>query len=695
MSTHDIDDKILADAAASGLADPDLMDEDDDGQADGLASAVEREEGEVDGPADDDRGPQAEQEAPTLEAYTGDQYYEYDENGQHYCVHGEPSPWNAQWWPKAKAAIFAADAGERVDLMLEQARAVGRAIAGIPNLSKKSKEDLISNAEWLFIPLADYLGIKEIGGRRINSAFTQPIKSALPYQRLEEIPAFLADAGIGIPARTTEPAKKSEDRDDEEEAGSLADPLNPDSEGIVTKLPPPPLDIFTDEIRLVIDKVSETKCIPKEMALSIIIALASACIGRSRGISPRKDWKEHGHLYLMLVAETGSGKSHAFKYIFKDLLKAEAARKAQYKQECRMYAEEMATFRKSKDANKKMPERPVNIQYLLEDSTMEAASERMEDNPKGLFWSLDEMSGFFSSLDKYNRSGNDGVRRLLSAFNAETWNTSRKSKDGMSEERYIAKGSMGIFGGIQPHLLNSLFSYNDVKQGLPQRFLYVRAIVDKPMAFDTPEIPDEVDEIIERVTKRLLSLDMDLDKYGDWQARYLPLEPAARKEFNRFAEILTSNAFGTEANGFAVKLVQITLRLALIIHYLEWASQPAERDCPTVIGYDTMVSTIRLMEWLSSHTEAARQHFPTAKGPRKAKAGAAGGDDRRENIRKFVAEHEEFCRGYHTASELIAAGLKFKGVRQLGMYLGDAKRKFDKKPGEIAEYRLFPLPSGF
>ena len=55
--SYDIDDKILADAAAGGLADPECLDEDDDGQAGGLAVVVEREEEREDGPADRDRGP--------------------------------------------------------------------------------------------------------------------------------------------------------------------------------------------------------------------------------------------------------------------------------------------------------------------------------------------------------------------------------------------------------------------------------------------------------------------------------------------------------------------------------------------------------------------------------------------------------------------------------------------------------------
>lgn len=459
-------------------------------------------------------------------------------------------------------------------------------------------------------------------------------------------------------------------------------------------LPAPPMHIFNDEVNLIVERVSETKCIPAEMSLGIVLGLVSACVGRARGISPRKDWREHANLFFMLIAETGSGKSHAYNYIFKELKKEEAARKARYKQECRVYAEEMAVFRKSKDSNKKMPERPVNVQYLLDDSTMEAASERMEDNPKGLFWSIDEMSGFFTSLDKYNKAGNDGKRRLLSAFNAETWNTSRKSKDGMSEERYIAKGAMGIFGGIQPHLLNSLFSYDDVKQGLPQRFLYVRAVIDKPLEFDTPEIPAEVDTIIERITRRLLSLEMDLDQYGDWQARYLPLEPAARKVFNHFGDSMTSRSFGTEAYGFAVKLAQLTLRLALILHHLEWASAPAERECPAVISYDTMTAAISLANWFGCHTQAVRQHFPTcAPEERQQMKKEHKKRSQLEELLDFIDENQAFCEQPHTAGEILGRmGKPIMSANTYGRFL--VAQGFECKiRHKTGTYTLYPLPA--
>ncbi len=186
--------------------------------------------------------------------------------------------------------------------------------------------------------------------------------------------------------------------------------------------------------------------------------------------------------------------------------------------------------------------------------------------------------------------------------------------DGMLEERYIAKGAMGLFGGIQPHLLNSLFTYDDVKQGLPQRFAYIRAVVDKPMRMNTPEIPKEVDDILERMTRRMIGLEMITDQFGSSQAKYLTFEADARAEIVHFGDLATERSFGTETYTYAVKMNQMLLRLALILHILEWASSSSELECPDVIGYDTALNAIKLTNWLMSHTERVRLFLPGGEG---------------------------------------------------------------------------------
>ena len=661
----DINDAIMADAETFGLADPDLIDE--DGQA---------------------GGPEAP-EIPGLAEYKGDTNYESEKNGQKYHNHFAPGAWDKLWWYPAKREIFAAQADKREALILDIAYTVGRAIACHPKPdTPERRPESRTSAVNLLSGVGTHFGVLKSGDMRILGKFTEGFQAG-PYKDGEDIPEFLVEAIDAIPEAKLEPAKAGTDS---LEHGSLAGILSDGDGSLPDKLPPAPLKVFPAEIRAVIEKVSETKCIPYEMTMCIVLALVSACVGRARGIAIRKDWKEHANFFMILVAESGAGKSHAFKYVFKELLKVQADTKAEFKRKCRLYLEEMGAYRKSKDPDKKLPDRPENVQYMLGDSTFEAASELMEDNPKGLLWSIDEMSGWFSRLDKYNRSGgSDGKSRLLSAWNAEEWNTSRKSKDGMPEERYIAKGAMGVFGGIQPHHLKNLFTVDDMKQGLPQRFAYVRAVVDKPMRMDTPEIPDEIDRIIERITRRMLSLEMTADALGSSQAVYLTCEPDARAEIVHMGNLIAARTFGTEGYTFAVKMLQMLPRLALILHILKWASTADDTtSCPDVIDYDTAMNAIKLTDWLMTHTEAVRAALP---GARKAKRGDApaifGAKEKlREIIAAMPAGEREIYRTLDEIRTLIGEEISDinlgKALKDIGIFSKQI-REGDKR---VRKYRL-------
>lgn len=357
----------------------------------------------------------------------------------------------------------------------------------------------------------------------------------------------------------------------------------------------------------------------------------------------------------------------------------------------------MLMFRKSKDANKIPPQKPVNIQFLIDDTTMEAVSERLEDNARGLFWYVDEFTGFFSSLDRYNKNGGDGKNRLISTWSVEKWSSARKSKDGVAEERYIANACLGIFGCIQPELLKSTFTYNDLKQGLPQRFMYIRSKQEKPIQLPTPEISNVVSSTIKTITEKLLSLEMKVDQNGIQRTSYLTLADGARQAFEHFANLMNRENFKTTATPFSARLVQMTLRIALILHFLEWGCKPiqegeTESYCNPEIQYGTMCNAVMLVNWLGSHTEAARKFFPSEIEKSQKKEGS---DTQKQAIMKFFYENTEYCKEFHSAIELIEKGLKWKnGVRSLGMYL--SKNNFEsQRPMDVTEYKISPFPPAF
>lgn len=457
-------------------------------------------------------------------------------------------------------------------------------------------------------------------------------------------------------------------------------------------LPPAPLHIFSDGVREVITETGEAKNVPPEAPLTALLSLVSASVERARGLIYRPEWREFANLYFMLIAETGAGKSHLIDYIFKDLSRLEADKKAEYKILWKKYLDDCAAAKKDKDTP--IPQRPLDIQYLLDDATMEAALGALEDNPRGLFWLVDEFAGFFGGLGRYNKNdGGESKKKLLSAFDGKTVRINRKPKDGIPQNGYLSRATFGMLGGIQPHLLKSAFSYDDVKQGWPQRFLYCRAVIDKPMRLPAPEISEKTAKLICRITERLVGLGMTVNDKGQNETVYLKLEPDAVAEFENFVNTIADRSFDTEAFGYTAKMNRMLLRLALILELLEWAAGPEGAPEPTVVTYDTMNNAITLLAWFANHTEAVRQYLPTC-DPEDVKKQQR--EDKRQSdqdkLRDFIEQNSEWCSEWRTAGEILKkmgkpaiTAIAFgKRLKNLGFTW--------KSEQNIGLYQLYPIP---
>ena len=456
-------------------------------------------------------------------------------------------------------------------------------------------------------------------------------------------------------------------------------------------LPPPPLDILPPDLQFIINEVAHGKNVPIEIILTNILALGSACIGGARGliVDESSRWTELANLYLLVIAETGSGKSHAFDYIFHHLNVIEDQKKKQWQEARRQYEENMVLWKKTKNNDAPMPEKPKNIQYLLDDATIEAVVERLEDNERGLFWAVDEFSGFFQGLDRYAKNGaGEGKRKLLSAWDSRKIVATRKTKDGIADEKYITRGTIGMYGNIQPFLFQSAFNYNDIKQGWPQRFLFIRAEIDKPMIFPLPGISDKVDILLEKITRKLIGLDTVITEKGTVDAEYIKMSEEAKGAFTYFHNNLHLITFKTPDAGYTAKMIRSILRLALILHFLKWAISD-EYSYEKEINIDTMNSAIALGNWLLVHTKYAMANLPAENGAIKKKKTES--DDKCEKVfLQFIENTKDFLSEWRTAREIFEKGLRLPGktVRSTGMWLQKRPEIIHEKRRNSGYYKL-------
>lgn len=430
----------------------------------------------------------------------------------------------------------------------------------------------------------------------LNSAGKRALNDG-PFTASDPMPGWLSalvGQGTDIPALL------------EEEPVSVS-PLR-EGMGDLLVFPPPPLNFWPERLREIVERVSAAKCVPPEMVMVNLLGLGTSCTGYSRMIELRPDWMEPALLWLLLVAGSGSGKSHTQSYIYKYLRKHETAIKVKYREERARYEREYDKWkrrRKDNDEEEKEPPRePVNIQYTVEDITMEAVGELLRWNAsRGLSLVKDEAWKIFDNVDRYNPRGSSKAR-LLNMWDAIYWQSSRKTQDGQSRELYLPRAPLSFFGMLQTSVLPEFFSADDLKLGFTQRFLIVCSQAREAARFDAPAVPEEIDALLARITHNMLEFRM-LPKNpatGLHDPVIIHLSDTARNIFRDYVDRTNIEMLSCEEEEgtWRSKAIRNLARIALVLYCLDQASRdlPAEDD---LLSGEIMTAAVRTMTWIDAH----------------------------------------------------------------------------------------------
>lgn len=574
---------------------------------------------------------------------------------------------------KGCAIIRKADAGSRNETLNSIVFSLGRRFHGDPDAIEEIRSEAAAAAH-------------ECGldGREILDTLDSALKSADKlggYESEDELPSFIKQH------------LEEMDREADEAAEKAVEDL-PD--GV---LPPPPvhiLDQISPRIRWILESVAEAKQTTVEMTLCVFLSLVSACLGRARGViySEEHHWREVANLYFLLIAESGEGKSHVHSFFFEALKKLEDTQKELWATGQAAYEEEYANWKKEKvkagEKGSPAPKRPKNTQYLLDDATIEAAVERLKDNPRGLFWAIDEFNGFFKSLDRYSKNGaGEGKRKLISAFDSGRISMTRKSQNGVSNECHLPNATIGMCGNIQPELLEKVFTADDFNQGWPQRFLYTRSIRLSPPTYPLPKLDPQISDLLWLLTMKLVNLSMDPAGKGERSVtKWLKLDPDAKKVIDDYFNELSQQTFYTSFKSYAQKLKSMTLRMALILHYMGFAISDGgfdentgllkkNYDAEQYIGAKTAEAAVQIMRWFAEHSAQVAALFnPALRGGKKGTAMTSSGEALIIALSRMVVEHADdiVSMGHSVDNQTYKTWLKQHGIRASAQILLDPEK---------------------
>jgi putative DNA primase/helicase len=208
---------------------------------------------------------------------------------------------------------------------------------------------------------------------------------------------------------------------------------------------------------------------------------------------------------------------------------------------------------------------PIRERIRTSDPTTEAVADLMATSWRGLLLFRDELSGWLSSMDRYNSGGDRPF--WLEAYGGRPYTVDRKASP---EPIIVDHLSVSVLGGTQPDKLESLLVHAD-DDGLLARFLIV---FPDPVPLSRPHA--EIDnKRLQIALEKLRKIPAKSDDHGNPHTVTIPFSDAAAdvfQDFRKECRIWEGEATGL-LRGHVGKLPGLALRVACVLAHLDWADE--------------------------------------------------------------------------------------------------------------------------
>lgn len=297
-------------------------------------------------------------------------------------------------------------------------------------------------------------------------------------------------ATAGDTVRATPPSHETATRDDDDATG---EPMNaipagdwPEPINLLGTFEPPCVRaewLPPQLVNYVFDQSELLGADPGVLALSCIVACAAA-IHDGIEIQPKRHdptWTEQARLWGAIVGDPSIRKTPAIKKAVGHLRKIDmklaevsGAKLAEYERELKIHKKREAAHINGEARGNVVgdladpPTPPASERLMAEDITVEAMSNVLKDNARGVLVINDELSGWFGSMDAYKGGGGKDRGLWLEIYNGGPKRVDRVMRGTI----LVPNWSASILGGIQPDSIRRISGqmYDD---GLLQRFMVV------------------------------------------------------------------------------------------------------------------------------------------------------------------------------------------------------------------------------
>jgi hypothetical protein len=380
-----------------------------------------------------------------------------------------------------------------------------------------------------------------------------------------------------------------------------------------TQLLPEPLRSFVEQ------GATALGCDASYLALPAL-SVAAALIGNARSIRLKRDWHEPAIVWTGVIGDSGTLKSPALATILspvyrlqKGLLKKHKADLAEYRRQKAAFAarkkkgklQVFSPGKNDKPCAEEEPERPLLAQLVTSDVTVEKLAVLLQDNPKGILVSRDELGGWLNSFVKYkSKGGASDLPNWLELHRAGTLIVDRKTGDRPS--LFIPHAAVSVAGGVQFGSLARALTPEYFEAGLTARLLWAMP-PKRRKRWTEVEIAPEAHAAYDKLLSQLRDLQLDEGAGGDREPFAVRLTPLAKEAWVKFYEEWAREQAAVEGDLAAAfsKLEGYAARFALIHHVV---SRVGDLEDGQPIEPVSIEAGIALAQWFA---DEARRIYAT------------------------------------------------------------------------------------
>jgi Protein of unknown function (DUF3987)/VirE N-terminal domain len=359
----------------------------------------------------------------------------------------------------------------------------------------------------------------------------------------------------------------------------------------------PPLTLLPEALQDYIRAAADSLNVNAAYVLLPLLSSLGSAIGNARSILLKPGFVQPPVIWTGIVGRSGSRKSPALEAGCLAVIRHERELHRQNKQAMEQYENELSAWESRADRKTRGPKPTPRASQtcLMDDLTLEALADAIQNNPRGVLVRKDELSHWLASFDQYTNAKGADVSRWLSLHTAAFLAVDRRS----DERRYrIHDPRVCITGGIQPAVLARALTQDFFERGLPARFLFAAPQIPTN-SWSEITINDDLKQGALAVFDELWLLQPDNDEYGQPCPKLLRLDADAKVDYVAYFNECGAASVCADERGEAAfsKLDGYAARLALV-------GQLARDPDAGIVTGETMQAACDLARWFGN--EAVR-----------------------------------------------------------------------------------------